>query len=578
MSSTPVVRLFAAQEPNERQLKLLTDALTKKAGREILLEWVPDAGVQSGFRLEFGGRVFDWTAEGRLEQLMNSWRSLPSDTPEESLVPLMRDKLSQWKPQLMAEESGTVLRIGDGIAFVSDIPNAFYGEILLFSGGVRGMVQELRETEIGCILFGDSGEVSAGTRVSRTGKTAGIPVGDGFLGRVIDPLGTPLDEAGPITAAGYRSLENPAPGILERQSVNRPMETGILSIDALFPIGKGQRELLIGDRQTGKTSIVLDAILNQKGKNVICIYVAIGQKNGTVAKLAQTLRNADAMSYTIIIDASASEPEPMQYLAPYAGCTLAEDYMHRGRDVLIIYDDLSRHAAAYRSLSLLLERSPGREAYPGDIFYLHSRLLERAAQLSAELGGGSMTALPIVETQDGDVSSYIPTNIISITDGQIFLQSDLFREGQRPAVNVGLSVSRVGGAAQTKVMKQAVGALRIELAQYRELSAFSQFAGELDAVTAEQLAHGRCLMDLLKQENGAPYSRHYEVYLLLIGMNCFRELSALADPAEKAKEAAAELTSRFPDLTAAIDRDGRLPDGGTERLLAFARAYLGGES
>ena len=389
-----------------------------------------------------------------------------------------------------------------------------YGEVVTFENGLKGMVQDIRANSIGCILFGHDTEIREGTRVVRTGKRAGIPVGDGFKGRIVDALGAPIDGAGPIKEEGYRPIEQPAPSIVDRQSVGVPMETGILAIDSMFPIGRGQRELIIGDRQTGKTSIAIDAILNQKGKDVVCIYVAIGQKASTIAKLVGTLKKNDAMDYTIIVSATASDPAPLQYIAPYSGTALAEYFMYQGKDVLIVYDDLSKHAVAYRALSLLLERSPGREAYPGDVFYLHSRLLERSARLSADKGGGSITALPIIETQAGDVSAYIPTNVISITDGQIFLESDLFFSGMRPAVNVGLSVSRVGGAAQTKAMKKAAGSIRIDLAQFREMEVFTQFASDLDNATKEQLQHGHVLMELLKQPLCRPLSMAEQVMTL----------------------------------------------------------------
>ena len=404
--------------------------------------------------------------------------------------------------------------LADGIAYVDGIDHAMYGEIVAFDGDVRGMVQDIRSKEIGCILFGHANTIGEGSRAMRTGKMAGIPVGEGFLGRVVDALGNPIDNKGEIEAAGYRPVESPAPGIIERQSVDTPMETGILSIDSMFPIGRGQRELIIGDRQTGKTSIAVDTMLNQKGKDVICIYVAIGQKASTVSRLVHTLEKHGAMEYSIVLAATASDPASLQYIAPYAGTALAEYFMHQGKDVLIVYDDLSKHAVAYRALSLLMERSPGREAYPGDVFYLHSRLLERSARLSDELGGGSITALPIVETQAGDVSAYIPTNVISITDGQIFLESSLFFEGMRPAVNVGLSVSRVGGAAQTKAMKKAAGSVRIDLAQYREMEVFTQFSSDLDPATKAQLTYGSGLMELLKQPLEHPLSMEEQVVIL----------------------------------------------------------------
>ena len=417
-----------------------------------------------------------------------------------------------WDEQ--SRETGEVIWVGDGIVTVYGIDHAMYGEIVAFENGVKGMVQDVRQNEIGIILFGRDTGIKEGTKVVRTKKKAGIPVGDAFVGRVINALGEPIDGNGDVKEDDYRPIEQEAPGIIDRQSVDTPMETGILSIDSMFPIGRGQRELIIGDRQTGKTSIATDTIINQRGKDVICIYVAIGQKASTVAKIVNTLKKHDAMEYSIVVSSTASDPASLQYIAPYAGTAMAEYFMHKGKDVLIVYDDLSKHAVAYRAISLLLERSPGREAYPGDVFYLHSRLLERSSHLSDKLGGGSITALPIIETQAGDVSAYIPTNVISITDGQIFLESNLFNAGMRPAVNVGLSVSRVGGAAQTKAMKKASGSIRIDLAQYREMEVFTQFASDLDDATKAQLQHGKALMELLKQPLSHPLSMHEQVLTL----------------------------------------------------------------
>ena len=417
-----------------------------------------------------------------------------------------------WDEQ--SRETGEVIWVGDGIVTVYGIDHAMYGEIVAFENGVKGMVQDVRQNEIGIILFGRDTGIKEGTKVVRTKKKAGIPVGDAFVGRVINALGEPIDGNGDVKEDDYRPIEQEAPGIIDRQSVDTPMETGILSIDSMFPIGRGQRELIIGDRQTGKTSIATDTIINQRGKDVICIYVAIGQKASTVAQLVNTLKKHDAMDYSIVVSSTASDPASLQYIAPYAGTAMAEYFMHKGKDVLIVYDDLSKHAVAYRAISLLLERSPGREAYPGDVFYLHSRLLERSSHLSDKLGGGSITALPIIETQAGDVSAYIPTNVISITDGQIFLESNLFNAGMRPAVNVGLSVSRVGGAAQTKAMKKASGSIRIDLAQYREMEVFTQFASDLDDATKAQLQHGKALMELLKQPLSHPLSMHEQVLTL----------------------------------------------------------------
>jgi len=507
----------------------------------------------------------------QLDQLKVMWTELAGQ--EGDIIPLMQEAVKNWIPSDKAQEAGTVLTVGDGIATVGGLENAAYGEILIFSNGIRGMVQDLRRGEIGCILFGDERDICEGSTVKRTGKTAGVPVGEEFMGRVIDALGNPIDGCGKIHADGYRPVESPAPGIIARQPVNRPMETGLLAIDAMFPIGRGQRELIIGDRQTGKTAIALDTILNQKGKDVICIYVAIGQKASSVAQLVGALRRQDAMKYTIVINATASDSAPLQYIAPYAGCALGEYFMAKGKDVLIVYDDLSKHAIAYRALSLLLERSPGREAYPGDVFYLHSRLLERSAHLSEELGGGSMTALPIVETQAGDVSAYIPTNIISITDGQIFLESALFFEGQRPAVNVGLSVSRVGGDAQTKAMKKAAGAIRLELAQYREMQIFTQFSSDLDEMTKNQLTFGHGLMELLKQEQYHPLKQVEQVILLIAALNHVMQTIPIHRITEFGKELIAYVQEQLPDVCMEIEKSGDLTEENRERILDASKRY-----
>ena len=430
------------------------------------------------------------------------------------IISILKEEIENFDMMSKDSEVGTVITVGDGIASIYGIDHAMYGEIVTFENGLKGMVQDIRRNEIGCILFGSDTRISEGTKVTRTGKRAGVPVGDAYIGRVVNALGEPIDGKGSIEADGYRPIEQEAPGIVDRKSVSVPMETGILSIDSMFPIGRGQRELIIGDRQTGKTSIALDTILNQKDKDVICVYVAIGQKASTVAKVVNTLKTNGALDYTIVVSSTASDCAPLQYIAPYAGTAMAEYFMYKGKDVLIVYDDLSKHAVAYRAISLLLGRSPGREAYPGDVFYLHSRLLERSSRLSDENGGGSITALPIIETQAGDVSAYIPTNVISITDGQIFLESGLFAAGMRPAVNVDLSVSRVGGAAQTKAMKKASGSIRIDLAQYREMEVFTQFSSDLDPATKEQLEYGSGLMELLKQPLYHPMSLHEKVITL----------------------------------------------------------------
>lgn len=509
-------KLYSAIEPSKEQQKRFGNFLKNKYGHEVSLEWVKSDAFPGGFRMEVGNDIYDWSVGGRFRQLRDTLVKVPTDNG--NIIPLLKESIESWTPEALAEQVGEVTTVGDGIATVSGLGQATFGEILLFTDGVRGMVQDIRTNEIGCVLFNDDESVTQGSSVRRTGKTAGTPVGEAFLGRVVDALGTPIDGLGEIEASGYMPVETQAPPIIDRQPVDTPIETGILSIDSMFPIGRGQRELIIGDRQTGKTAIATDTIINQKGKNCICIYVAIGQKNSSVVRVQQTLMKHEAMDYSIIVSASASDPAPLQYIAPYAGCAMAEYFMNQGKDVLIVYDDLSKHAVAYRALSLLLDRSPGREAYPGDVFYLHSRLLERAARLSDNIGGGSITALPIVETQAGDVAAYIPTNIISITDGQIFLESDLFFAGQRPAVNVGLSVSRVGGDAQTKAMKKAAGTLRIDLAQYREMEVFTQFASDLDDQTRQQLEYGQGLMRMLRQKQYKPKSQHEQVITLVMAL------------------------------------------------------------
>ena len=566
------VFLHSAERPDETQEKRLNAFLCKRYGEGAELIWVEDHTLENGFRLESGDDVYDWSPQGRLEQLAGRLKAV--DVSEQNVIPLLRDTLESWTPKALVHTTGKVLTVEDGIATVSGMPDAFYGEILLFEGGIRGMVQNLDRDEIGCILFDDDAAIQQGSKVSRTGRVAGIPAGDNFLGRVVDALGSPIDGLGPIEADGYRPIEAPAPDIISRQPVNQPMETGLLTIDSMFPIGRGQRELIIGDRQTGKTAIALDTILNQKGKNVICVYVAIGQKTSSVSQLVETLRKHDALDYTIVVSATASDSAPLQYIAPYAGCALGEYFMQKGRDVLIVYDDLSKHAVAYRALSLLLGRSPGREAYPGDVFYLHSRLLERAAHLSDERGGGSMTALPIVETQAGDVSAYIPTNIISITDGQIFLESELFFAGQRPAVNIGLSVSRVGGDAQTQAMKKAVGAIRLELAQYRELEVFTQFSSDLDEGTQRELQNGQALMRLLRQRQYHPYRQHEQVILLMAAQgHLFQHV-----PLNRMDEIVAELLRHVEQeesvLCARIEETGNASPDELQRLQKSAAAYL----
>jgi F-type H+-transporting ATPase subunit alpha len=564
--------LYAETEPTAAQMEGFVKFLSGKYEREITVQWVKSKEFPGGFRLEVGNDVYDWSKEGKFEQLREKLSYLAKHSDD--VIPLMKETVHSWTPSAIAREVGTVLTVGDGIATVEGLENATYGEILIFTEGIRGMVMELRRDEVGCILFSEESPILEGSSVYRTGKTAGIPVGDEFIGRVVNPLGEPIDERGPIDAKEYYSIEHPAPGIIARQSVNRPLETGILAIDSMFPIGRGQRELIIGDRQTGKTAIALDTITNQKGKDVICIYVAIGQKASSIAQMVNNLRNKGAMDYTIIVNASASDAAPIQYIAPYAGCSLGEYFMNKGQDVLIIYDDLSKHAIAYRSLSLLLDRSPGREAYPGDVFYLHSRLLERAAHLSDEYGGGSITALPIVETQAGDVSAYIPTNIISITDGQIFLESGLFFEGQRPAVNVGLSVSRVGGDAQTKAMKKATGTLRLDLAQFREMEVFTQFSSDLDESTKNQLLYGKGLMRVLRQKQYSPYSGAEEVILLV----CALGRLFVPVPEKEINKVAEELLGYFqknrPDMADRINGTEMLTDEMRKEILDTAQEFM----
>lgn len=490
------------------------------------------------------------------------------------IISILKSEIENYDFDARDKEVGTVIWVGDGIVTIYGIDNAMYGEIVVFENGVKGMVQDIRKTEIGCILFGRETGIKEGTKVTRTGKRAGIPVGDKYLGRIVDALGAPIDGKGKIETTDYRPIEQEAPGIIDRKSVSEPMETGILSIDSMFPIGRGQRELIIGDRQTGKTSIATDTIINQKGKDVICVYVAIGQKASTVAKIVSILEKNDAMDYTIIVASTASDPAPLQYIAPYSGTSIAEHFMHSGKDVLIVYDDLSKHAVAYRTLSLLLGRSPGREAYPGDVFYLHSRLLERSSRLSDELGGGSITALPIIETQAGDVSAYIPTNVISITDGQIFLESDLFFSGMRPAVNVGLSVSRVGGAAQTKAMKKAAGSVRIDLAQFREMEVFTQFSSDLDEGTKEQLAYGKGLMELLKQPLCNPLTMAEEVITLVAATGKL----FIPIPVEKVKQTQLDMLEYFknakPELIRELEETKNLSDELREKILEAAKEFM----
>ena len=515
-SDKSAARLYCVNPPDEKRLKGICEFVKRTYGNDVGLEVIKDPSLVGGFRLEYGDNVYDWSAKSRIQKFSQDIKSSGKGvtTLLREAVDNLKTAVEGWSMSAQARQTGKVISVGDGIARVSGLDLAEYGETVVFECGLKGMVQELSPEGAGCMLFGNDREVEAGSLVYRTGKTAGIPAGEGLIGRVVDALGSPVDGGGAIAAEDYMPVESPAPSIIDRQPVNTPLRTGILAIDSMFPIGRGQRELIIGDRQTGKTAVAVDTILNQKGQNVVCIYVAIGQKASSVAHLVDNLKKRGAMEYTIVVSSTAGDPASLQYIAPYAGCAIGEFFMRKGRDVLIIYDDLSKHAVAYRALSLLLGRSPGREAYPGDVFYLHSRLLERAAHLSDERGGGSMTALPIVETQAGDISAYIPTNIISITDGQIFLSADLFYSGQRPAVNVGISVSRVGGDAQTKAMKSAAGTIRLNLAQYREMEVFMQFSSDLDEATQRTLDYGRGLMMLLRQPQHSPIPEYRQVILL----------------------------------------------------------------
>ena len=558
--------LYCVTPPSEAQLARMKAFLAREEGDpEIEIKVEVELSLVSGFILRTESKIYDWSMYGRVEQLRGALGVVHGRRPKKTVANLKKC-IEEFKLAAGEKEYGTVSFVGDGIAVITGLDHACYGEIVTFSCGVKGMVMDIRRDEIGVILFGRDTEIFEGSQVTRTCRMAGMPVGDSFIGRIVDALGNPVDGDGEIVSSDFRPLENPAPGIMDRQPVTTSMETGILAIDSMFPIGRGQRELIIGDRQTGKTSIALDTILNQKGKNTVCIYVAIGQKASTIAKMVTTLREAGAMDYTVIVTSTASEPAPMQYIAPYSGTALAEYFMYSGRDVLIVYDDLSKHAVAYRAISLLLERSPGREAYPGDVFYLHSRLLERASRLSDELGGGSITALPIIETQNGDVSAYIPTNVISITDGQIYLESELFFEGQRPAVNVGLSVSRVGGAAQASVMKQASGTVRIDLAQYREMEVFTQFSSELDDSTKRQLAHGRALMELLKQPLGHALSMPEQVVLLQAANRRVFESLSVKELSTCKYDFLKYMKVNYPDLMAEIGNGDKLRKSQLERL------------
>ena len=535
---------------------------------EVILNVSVDESLLSGYVLQVGDRVFDNSGRHQLDQMMAGKPSLAT----------LKTRIEDYKPAQTSAEGGVVISSADGIVQVEGMDKAVYGEIVTFENGAKGMVESVDPGKLGIMLFDGAETVGVGTLVTRSGKRAGIPVGDGFLGRVIDPLGEPIDGKGPVSAEGYNPIEKQAPGILERQSVDTPLHTGILAIDSMFPIGRGQRELIIGDRQTGKTSIATDAILNQKDKDVLCIYVAIGQKASSIARVAGDLQKHGAMSYTTIVAATASDSAPLQYIAPYAGTALAEYFMGKGKSVLIVYDDLSKHAVAYRAISLLLRRSPGREAYPGDVFYLHSRLLERSCRMRDDLGGGSITALPIVETQAGDVSAYIPTNVISITDGQIFLESALFNAGNRPAVNVGLSVSRVGGAAQTKAMKKANSNLRIELAQYKDMESFAQFSSDLDAETRRQLEHGKALTEMLKQPLYQPKSDAEQVVVLTLASHGMLDDLPLADQRAKTNAFVRQFHADVSGTMDAITSTGKITPEQVDTILTAWKAFAGGES
>ena len=535
---------------------------------EVILNVSVDESLLSGYVLQVGDRVFDNSGRHQLDQMMAGKPSLAT----------LKTRIEDYKPAQTSAEGGVVISSADGIVQVEGMDKAVYGEIVTFENGAKGMVESVDPGKLGIMLFDGAETVGVGTLVTRSGKRAGIPVGDGFLGRVIDPLGEPIDGKGPVNAEGYNPIEKQAPGILERQSVDTPLHTGILAIDSMFPIGRGQRELIIGDRQTGKTSIATDAILNQKDTGVLCIYVAIGQKASSIARVAEDLKKHGAMSYTTIVAATASDSAPLQYIAPYAGTALAEYFMSKGKSVLIVYDDLSKHAVAYRAISLLLRRSPGREAYPGDVFYLHSRLLERSCRMRDDLGGGSITALPIVETQAGDVSAYIPTNVISITDGQIFLESALFNAGNRPAVNVGLSVSRVGGAAQTKAMKKANSNLRIELAQYKDMESFAQFSSDLDAETRRQLEHGKALTEMLKQPLYQPKSDAEQVVVLALASHGMLDDLPLADQRAKTNAFVRQFHADVSGTMDAITSTGKITPEQVDTILTAWKAFAGGES
>ena len=561
--------LRSARKPREEELNRVRAEVRKLYdATEVILNVTVDESLLSGYVLQVGDRVFDNSGRHQLDKMMEGKPSLAT----------LKTRIEDYKPAETSAEGGVVISSADGIVHVEGMNRAVYGEIVTFDNGAKGMVESVDPEQLGIMLFDGAETVGVGTMVTRSGKRAGIPVGDAFLGRVISPLGEPIDGKGPIEAVGYNPIEKQAPGILERQSVDTPLHTGILAIDSMFPIGRGQRELIIGDRQTGKTSIATDAILNQKNTGVLCIYVAIGQKASSIARVAGDLQKHGAMSDTTIVAATASDSAPLQYIAPYAGTALAEYFMSQGKSVLIVYDDLSKHAVAYRAISLLLRRSPGREAYPGDVFYLHSRLLERSCRMRDDLGGGSITALPIVETQAGDVSAYIPTNVISITDGQIFLESALFNAGNRPAVNVGLSVSRVGGAAQTKAMKKANANLRIELAQYKDMESFAQFSSDLDAETRRQLDHGKALMEMLKQPLYQPKSDAEQVVTLVLASHGVLDELPTAELRAKTSAFVRQFRADVSGTMDKITATGKLEPEMVDAILNAWKAYAGGDS
>ena len=567
-------QVTCARQPDEATQTAIREAVCKLRGAtNAVLEIKIDPSILGGFVLDVDGVTYDRSVKGRLDRLARGMQDAPDTDDISKLSEQMKSVIAGKSDDVDAVETGRVIEVGDGIANVSGLRRAVYGELVEFDNGTSGIVLDLRRNRTGVILLGSQEGLTEGSLCRRTGRPADVPVGDAMVGRTVDALGRPIDGLGPINTTERYPIEHEAPGVISREPVNQPMQTGILAIDSMVPIGRGQRELIIGDRQTGKTAIAVDAILNQKGQNMLCIYVAIGQKESTIARLRETFKQYGAMAYTTIVAAPAGEGAPMQYIAPYAGAAMGEYFMAHGKDVLIVYDDLSKHAVAYRTLSLLLRRSPGREAYPGDVFYLHSRLLERACRLTKEYGGGSMTALPIVETQAGDVSAYIPTNVISITDGQIYLETGLFHAGQRPAVNVGLSVSRVGGSAQTRAIKKTAGTLRIDLARYRELEVFTQFSSDLDPETRKALDHGKRMMALLRQPRCTPMAVSRQAVILYIATN-----GLLSDvPVEEVNSfsnAFVDLLEREqPALITEIDETGALSGTATEQIRTTLDSY-----